>query len=307
MTVYEIINEKVINRLLEAKEKGVKFHWVKTWNGGPSSPVSYTTNKAYTGINRLILDNTEYITYKALLEYMKTQPESANVHIKKGSHKYPVFFFGTYDKEDSEGNVLLDEEGNAIRGHYLKFYQVFDREDIENLPSHFPAKKSKKVATKAASKLQKYIDAYAESEGIKLEYIEDGTRCFYAPRENKIRVPQKDSFTSLYSFYNALAHEIGHSTEKGTGRKIGKSFGSKDYSREELVAQIFAEIICNHFEIACDENEKENDLAYIDNWLSVLKSKEHTKELAIAASQAERAFNYFMEKAETILKAKKVA
>ncbi|MBE6838768.1 MAG: DUF1738 domain-containing protein [Ruminococcus sp.] len=307
MTVYEIINEKIINRLLEAKENGVKFHWIKPWSGGTNCPLSYSTGKAYTGINRLILENSEFITFKALMDYKKTQPEDAPIFIRKGARKLPVFFYGTYEKEDAEGNVIIDENGNIQKGHYLKFYQVFDREDIEGLPSHFPAKKVVKTTTVSTQKLQEYIDAYARSEKISIEYIEDGSRCYFSPSDHRIRVPKSEGFTSLYAFYNSLAHEIGHSTIMGLNRKTGKSFGSKDYSREELVAQIFAEIVCNHFEIAYDEKESENDLAYIDNWLNVLKARDNTKELTIAAGQAEKAFQYFIEKAESNLSTSKAA
>lgn len=307
MTVYEILNEKIINRLLDAKKNGKVFHWIKPWSGGPSCPISYTTGKAYTGINRLILDNSEYITFKALMDYKKTQSEDAKIHIRKGAHKMPIFFYGNYEKEDDDGNIILDKDGNPEKGHYLKFYQVFDREDVEGLPSNFPAKKSVKTTNKATRKLQEYIDAFAASEGIEMEYVEDGSRCYYSPSDHRIRVPKKEGFKSLYAFYNALSHEIGYSTSRGTARKTGKTFGSKDYSREELVAQIFAEIVCNHFQIVCDDNETDNDIAYIDNWLSALKAKDNSKELAIAAGQAERAFQYFLEKAEKHIAENKAA
>lgn len=307
MNVYEIINEKIIKRLLDAKEKGTRFHWVKPWSGGPSCAVSYTTGKTYTGINRLILDNTEYITYKALLDYKKSQPETADIHIKKGVHKYPVFFYGSYDKEDSDGNVILDKNGNPQKGHYLKFYQAFDREDIVGLPSNFPAKKSIKITTKSTKELQKYINAYAEEENLVLEYIEDGSRCYYSAQDHRVRVPKIEGFSSVYSFFNSLSHEIGHSTSRSLNRKIGKVFGSSAYSREELVAQIFAEIVCNHFHIISDEKQTDNEIAYIDNWLNVLQAKDNAKELAIAATQAEKAFQYFLETAEKQMSKNKVA
>lgn len=306
MTVYEIINERIINRLLEAKKAGTRFHWVKPWDGGPKCPISYTTGKCYTGINRLILDNTEYITFNALRDYKKNEPEK-NIYIRKGAHKYPVCFYGTYEKEDSEGNIIRDKDGKPEKGHFLKFYQVFDREDIENLQSHFPSRKIVKTTTTATRKLQEYIDYFTKAEGINVEYIADGSKCYYSPSDNLIRVPKSEGFDSIYSFYNSLSHEVGHSTGKALKRKTGKNFGSEDYSREELVAQIFAEIICNHFEIACDDKENTNDLAYIDSWLAVLKSKDNAKELAIAASQAEKAFQYFIERAESQMNNKNVA
>jgi antirestriction protein ArdC len=80
------------------------------------------------------------------------------------------------------------------------------------------------------------------------------------------------------------------------GRQLGKGFGSDEYSREELIAQIGSQMLLNRFKIVCDEPEEDNDIAYIEGWAKHLK--EHEREITKAAIQAEKAMEYFIEIAE---------
>uniref|UniRef100_UPI0040572E05 zincin-like metallopeptidase domain-containing protein n=1 Tax=Acetatifactor sp. TaxID=1872090 RepID=UPI0040572E05 len=296
MNVYEIITEKIIERINEAKDSGKPFHWVRPWSGGPSFSVSYTTQQPYRGINRLILDAGEYITFNALQDYRKTQSEDATIFVKRGARKQPVFYYGKYDKKDENGNPILDEFGNQEQGSFLRFYQVFNIEDIKGIHSHFPAIKTAKTSSKQTKLLDKYIAAYVEATNLDMDIVEDGANCFYDAANHRVRVPAKEGFISTYAYYSAILHELIHSTSKGLNRSLGKSFGSDAYSREELIAQIGSQIMLTHFQIAYDDKEFENDIAYIDGWSS--KLKKNVQEIAKAAAQAEKAMQYFLDTAE---------
>lgn len=304
MNVYEIITEKIIERINEAKTSGKPFHWVKPWSGsGAPCPISYTTQQAYRGINRLLLPAGEYITFNALQDYRKTQPEDAVIFVKRGSHKLPIFYYGKYDKKDENGNPILDEYGKQEQGSFLRFYQVFNIEDIKGIHSHFPAVKTAKTSSKQTKLLDKYIAAYIEATSLQLDIVEDGANCFYSAADNMIRVPSKEGFSSTYAYYSAVLHEIIHSTAKGVGRSVGKNFGSDAYSREELVAQVGSQMLLSHFQIAYDDKEFENDVAYIDGWTSILKS--NVSEISKASAQAEMSLKYFLDTAEIQMKQKK--
>ena len=69
------------------------------------------------------------------------------------------------------------------------------------------------------------------------------------------------------------------------------------------MAQIGSQMLLSHFQIAFDDKEFENDVAYIDGWAS--KLKDNVTEIAKASAQAEKAMQYFLESAETKLKQKK--
>lgn len=303
MNVYEIITEKIIERINDAKASGKPFHWVRPWSGGPSFPVSHTTQQPYRGINRLLLSAGEYITFNALQDYRKTQPEDATIFVKRGAHKQPVFYYGKYDKKDENGNPVLDEYGKQEQGSFLRFYQVFNIEDIKGMHSHFPAVKSVKTSSKQTKLLDKYILAYIEATNLDMDIVEDGANCFYDSASHRVRVPAKEGFTSTYAYYSSVLHELIHSTSKGIGRSVGKSFGSDAYSREELVAQIGSQMLLAHFQIAYDDSEFENDVAYIDGWAS--KLQDNVTEIAKASAQAEKAMQYLLDMAEEQMKKRK--
>lgn len=308
MNVNEIITKRIIERIEDAKASGKPFKWVRPWSGGPTKAVSYTTGKPYRGINLLLLDaGSEYITYKAIKDMNESLAEDEKIYVKKGSHTVPVMYYDTYDLKDENGEPILDEYGNQAKKWFGKYYLVFNREDCRNLHSHFPAEKKLHTNSKATKLLDKYINAFVKAEGITLDIVEDGTNCFYRPSEHMVRIPDRAGFKSIYAYYSSALHEFVHSTSKGLNRKLGENFGTESYSREELIAQIGSQLLLNHFKIVCDEEEEINDIAYIDGWVSHLK--EHEREISIAALQAEKAMNYFLEVAEKQLssKCKKVA
>ena len=292
MNVYEIITNRILEKIEIAKNSNKPFRWVKPWSGGAPFAVSYTTGLPYRGVNRMILEPGEYITFKALQDYRKTQPEDAQIFVKQGSHKNPVFYYGTYEKTDGDGVPVLNEYGEQEKGHYLRFYQSFNIEDIHGVHSHFPAVKSVKTSTKATKLLDKYIDAYVQAEGLTLDIVDDGANCFYDASRMLVRVPAKEGFKSIYEYYSSVLHELIHSTSKGLNRRVGKQFGSDMYSREELVAQIGSQMLLAHFQIADDNDDSVNDIAYIDGWAS--KLRESKQEIAKAAAQAEKAMEYFL-------------
>jgi antirestriction protein ArdC len=288
MNVYEIITQRIIDRIERAKETGEKFRWVQPWSYGPVFPESYTSRQQYHGINLLLLESgNEYITYKAIQELNETLPEDEKLYIKKGSHTTPVAYFNNYDLKDENGNPVLDEYGEQAKKWYCKYYLVFNREDIKNLHSHYPSQKKVHTTSKETRLLDKYINAYAKAEGLTIDIVEDGTNCFYKPSEHMVRVPAKEGFNSKYAYYSAILHELIHSTSKGMGRQLGKGFGSDEYSREELIAQIGSQMLLNRFKIVCDETEEDNDIAYIEGWAKHLK--EHEREITKADIQAEKA------------------
>ena len=68
-------------------------------------------------------------------------------------------------------------------------------------------------------------------------------------------------------------------------------FGDKDYSREELVAEIGSAMLCNRIGI---ENERafNNSAVYIQSWLKALKND--NKMIVWAAKKTEEAARYIL-------------
>lgn len=301
-TIYEMITQKILDRIDEAEKSGQKFFWVKPWTGGCKFAESYTSQKLYNGINQVILDHGEYISYKALMDYKKQLPveDAEKIRIKKGCHKQPVFYYGTMDKlDESDLPVQKETVSGGLeneKSFFVRYYSVFHIEDIEGLPSRYPAEHFDHTPDENEIRLEKYILAYAKAENISVDIVKDGANCFYRPSEHMIRVPEKEGFTNLYGYYGAVLHEIIHSTSKGLNRELGTSFGTGAYSKEELVAELGSQMALNQFGIVPDKGEDFNSAAYIKGWASYLK--DNKKQILTASSKAQKAVEYFIQAAE---------
>ena len=82
---------------------------------------------------------------------------------------------------------------------------------------------------------------------------------FYSISKNEITVPEKVQFKDGEAFYGTLFHEMGQPT----------SFGSKEYSDEELVAELCGALISQRYGMA--KHIKEDSCPYLKSWLDNLK------------------------------------
>ena len=83
-------------------------------------------------------------------------------------------------------------------------------------------------------------------------------------------MPKREAFISVPNYYATLFHEIGHSLMPTEQRKSKSPFGSQDYAKEELVAELFASLClqsCNLLEGVVFQNSA----SYLANWLKALK------------------------------------
>lgn len=117
----------------------------------------------------------------------------------------------------------------------------------------------------------------------------------YNPMMDIIKVPPREDFSNIPEYYSTLFHEMVHST--GHSDRLDRDevanvnrFGSEPYSREELVAEIGAAMLCGFAGI--DNSTIDNSVAYINSWLKRLKNDKRL--VVYAAARAQRAVDYIM-------------
>ena len=100
-----------------------------------------------------------------------------------------------------------------------------------------------------------------------------GDDAYYSISKAEIVIPEKRQFKDGESFYSNLAHEMAHSTgaENQLNRLKPSSFGSKEYAREELVAELSAALVSQRYGMS--KNLKEDSAAYLKSWLDSLKEE----------------------------------
>lgn len=102
--------------------------------------------------------------------------------------------------------------------------------------------------------------------------IEHQDNAFYSISRNQITIPEKSQFKDGESWYGTAFHEMVHSTgaEYQLNRlKPQSGFGSDEYAREELVAELGSALVCQKYGMT--KNLKEDSAAYLKSWLGSLK------------------------------------
>lgn len=263
--IYEMVTNQIISKL----EKGT-VPWKKPFASGQA--VNWNTQKPYRGINTMLLDGGEYLTFK--------QIKDAGGKVKKGEKSQIIVFWKWLEVEDKE----TGEEKNVP---FLKYYRVFEvGSQVEGIEPkreyeafiHDPVEEAEKI--KAS-----YINAPSYSS------ITGGA--WYKPFEDRVNVPPMKEFENIHEYYSTLFHEMIHSTGHSSrldreGITAHNGFGTERYSKEELVAELGASMLCGVSGI--DNETIDNSASYIDSWLRVLKED---KTLIVKASQqAQKASDY---------------
>lgn len=96
-------------------------------------------------------------------------------------------------------------------------------------------------------------------------------QAYYSITRDEIVLPEKSQFMTGEAFYGTAFHEMTHSTgsEGRLNRLKPTTFGSNDYAREELVAELGSALVASRYGIV--KNVKDESAAYLKSWLDSLK------------------------------------
>lgn len=271
MTVYEVITRRIVELL----EQGT-IPWRKPWVNGESR--NLVSGKPYRGINTLILGASRYsspfwLTFKQAL--------AAGGCVRTGERGAPVVFWKRPEEEEGEAT----ESG---RGFILRYYTAFNVEQCDGVK----APEAARVAFEPIPECARIVAAMPKAPRID----HGGSQAFYMPSADRVQVPAPEAFTSAAAYYSTLFHELTHST--GHASRLARkgisdgalAFGSHDYSREELVAEMGAAFLCGVAGIEAETLQESS--AYLGNWIKALKGDSR---LAVtAAAQAQKAADFVL-------------
>lgn len=273
------VYQKVTDRFVEMMQGG-EIPWKKPWSGTMEGAINYDSRNPYSLLNQMILGKPgEWMT--------KNQIDAHGGKIKKGAKAgFVVFFKWLEDKTTDE-----DGQEKVHRWPMLRYYNVFHIDDVEGVKSKLT---TAEVARHAPSEIANaVVDGYlAREKGLKLT-IKESNRAYYAPLLDEVVCPKMNQFDVLAQYYSTLFHELTHSTarESRCNRDIDELafFGSESYSREELVAELGAAMLCNVTGLECAATVR-NSTAYLQNWIKALKND--NRMIVWAAARAEKAAEF---------------
>lgn len=280
-SVYEMVTERIIEQL----ENNI-IPWEKPWTGVKSGAFNRISKKPYSLLNQMLLKHEgEYATFK--------QWQDLGGHVRKGEKSEIVVFWKIQPVEEEQDDGTKEVRQIPL----LRYYNVFHISQVEGVE---PLQADDLNDIEPIEKAESVLHDYWTRENIKV-YHKASDRAYYSPTLDLIHLPLFEQFKDANEYYSTAFHESVHSTMKenrcnrAEDRK-GKlvAFGSEDYSKEELVAEIGSASLMNIIGIETSKSFR-NSSAYIQGWLSKLRSD--VKFIVSASSKAEKAVNYILGEA----------
>ena len=272
---YEVITDKIIGILEAGKTAGSI-----TWNGqGEAGRIPYNlkTGEQYKGVNVLSFWITaEAGGYASPAWLTFKQAIDLGGHVRKGEKSTLGIYFEA--RERTETNPSGEEETRRIP--FVKTFHVFNLDQVEGIPRPEPFAVWDPLAR---------ADEVIRNSGASI--VEGGTRAFYNPVKDDIRLPDRVRFSCPENFYAVALHELTHWTghKSRLARDLANRFGTEAYAMEELVAELGAAFLSAETGV---KGKLEHHASYVESWLRVLKGDK--KAIVTAASAASKAAHFVL-------------
>lgn len=217
----------------------------------------------------------------------KDEEQKPRVSVLKGEHSFPVMLttFTVVNKETKEhikweDYKMLSQEDREKYNVYpkLQTYHVFNvaQTNLKEVRPEFWEKLEQEYSMPKVEKDEQFafepVDRMiADNRWICPIKPMFGDSAYFSISKNEIVMPEKRQFKDGESFYSNLFHEMGHSTgaEGQLDRIKPATFGSAEYAREELVAELTAALTAQRYGMT--KHLKGDSAAYLKSWLDSLK------------------------------------
>jgi len=298
---YTQICDRVTERILGFLDEG-KIPWQKPWIGGVSNaPRSASSKKIYRGTNLALLSCAGYsspwwLTYN--------QAKKLGGAVRKGERSFPVHYWKFHDKvectkcpvDTSKSCYYCKGTGEYKPLPNLFSFNVFNASQCEDLPEKYYEiieDKKKLKNFKPIEEAEKIVKGYENAPKI---FHDQSDRNFYIPSKDEVHLTKPEQFISPEECYSTTFHELVHST--GHEDRLARDgvtginfFGSHEYSKEELVAELGSSYLCGVSGIDRDAVIK-NSAGYIQSWKK--KLSENTDWIVWAGTRASKACDHIL-------------
>lgn len=287
--------DEVTDRIIQELEEG-RVPWVQPWGrlGAPTVglPHNAVSGRPYSGVNILVLwgegmargyYGQGWLTFRQAL--------AAGGVVRKGERGTSVVFADRFVPKEGPGRTPVPDGTDRDRREvaFLKRFTLFNVAQCDGLsgatvsePEPLPVREIVPVA-----------EAVIAASGV--DFRIGGDRAYYAPCADFVQVPPQPAFFEQVNYYRTCLHELTHATGHASrlDRNLVNAFGSKDYAREELVAEIGSAFLCASLGI--EPTVRHAD--YLAGWLEVLR--EDRRAIFRAASAASKAADWLLDRYAT--------
>ena len=294
------VYDEVTARIIAELEAGT-VPWVRPWDTAAAAaglPVNAATGRHYSGINILLLwvavveggyPSQSWLTFRQAL--------AAGGAVRKGEKGTGIVYADRFVPRERNtgagpergpsrpGEAGQDgPDGDVKAVPFLKRFTVFNVAQCDGLPERYT------VAPPPVPNIETLprAEAVIRASGVRLRT--GGGEAFYAPGPDFVQLPPSSAFFEPLDYYRIALHELTHATGHGSrlARNLAGAFGSKDYAREELVAEMGSAFLCAALGIAPSLRHAD----YLASWLAVLRAD--NRAIIRAASAASKAADWLL-------------
>ena len=277
--------QEVAAKIITQLEAGTA-PWQRPWKAGmrpppgQGMPYNAVSGNGYRGMNAVnpLLEQQEkgyqddrWLTYQQALD--------VGGQVRKGAKGTTVLYYKFNDREKGAAPEGESTAADGRRSSVSVFYaRVFNGDQIEGMP---PVKVREPPKEKERHELCEKLIADA---GVPIHH-DGGDQAYYHPIKDSIHLPLRGAFKTSDGFYATALHELGHSTGHPSRlkRDLTGRFGTPEYAREELTAEISSMMMGERLGIGHDPSQH---VAYVKSWIGLLK--DDPKVILKACSEAEK-------------------
>lgn len=299
---YREFADKVIDQI-----KRGTAPWQKPWEPGERSlPENVSTGNRYRG------GNTVYLAAAAQEKGYRDhrwgtyrQIKAMGGQVRKGERGSRILSFQDRRRialKDEHGKPKKDKDGKQIyrfeklKRPYIRQYTVFNAEQARGLPA------PPKPEAEPAWMPQQRAEAVIRAAGVDVRHVQ-GDRAYYHLKRDEVVLPERSQFPSAKNYYQTALHEVAHSTghpdrmnRETLTKGVAGGFGSTEYAREELRAEISAMMTSDRLKTGHDP---ERGAAYVEGWIQALE--EDPREIHRASADAQKISTRLIDGAREIL------
>ena len=210
------------------------------------------------------------------------------VSVNKGEKSFPVFMttFTVIHKETKE-KIPYDDYKQLSREDQAK-YKVYPKLQVYNVFNVAAQTNLELTRPEMYEKLKALAEGQIQHQGELKSHpaidkmIDDnlffcpinqvkGDKAYYSPAQDHIVVPTREQFVDGEAFATNTLHECAHATgaETRLNRDMKHAFGSPEYAKEELIAELSAAVIASQHGLS--KHIKNDSATYLKSWLGSLK------------------------------------
>jgi len=313
--------QQVTDRIVTALEAGT-VPWRGPWITGAGLPMSMSTGRAYRGVNVWLLGLTAmergyssrwWGTYDQIAERSGMErrvmpnghkfwvsPDGQPRGVREGENKAngrgatPVVLWQFYDREETDPAT---GEKLARRVPSMRFFYVFNAEQADGLSERYYQAAPEAGDAEPIESAQKVLDGFYAQEGAPALLHDQRGRAYFHHVEDAVHMTPRAEHESAERYYSTAFHESTHATghHSRLGRREegqGIPFGSHEYGKEELVAEMGAAMLCAETGVETAATF-EQSAAYLASWIRTIK--EDPRMVVSASSAAQKAVDLILE------------